>query len=172
MKKDKDNDRDRLAQWLRDAHAMEEQAETMLTAQASRLEHYPELRRRIEQHIEETRRQASRVDDCLKRLKTGRSSTKDIAGKLSATMQGLGGMVAGDEVVKGAMAGYVFEHMEISSYTALATAAEEAGEAEIARVCQENLAEEQAMAEWLYEHLPSVTKKFLAREEVGAPAKR
>jgi ferritin-like metal-binding protein YciE len=39
---------DRIEQWLRDAHAMEEQAETMLTAQASRLENYPDLRRRIE----------------------------------------------------------------------------------------------------------------------------
>lgn len=46
---------DHLNDWLRDAHAMEKQAETMLTAQAERLEHYPELRARIVQHIEETR---------------------------------------------------------------------------------------------------------------------
>ncbi|MBZ9985459.1 MULTISPECIES: DUF892 family protein, partial [unclassified Mesorhizobium] len=35
--------RDWLIQWLRDAHAMEEQAETMLSGQLSRLESYPEL---------------------------------------------------------------------------------------------------------------------------------
>ena len=35
-----------LNQWLRDAHAMEQQAEEMLSAQASRLEHYPVLRGR------------------------------------------------------------------------------------------------------------------------------
>lgn len=41
--------RDWLIQWLRDAHAMEEQAETMLSGQLSRLESYPELGDRIRQ---------------------------------------------------------------------------------------------------------------------------
>jgi ferritin-like metal-binding protein YciE len=164
--------RDRVAQWLRDAHAMEEQAETMLTAQAGRLERYPELRSRIEQHIEETKRQASRIEACLEQLDSSSSGMKDLAGKFTATMQGVGGMFAGDEVVKGAMAGYVFEHMEIASYTALAAAAEKAGEPEVARVCRQNLEEEKAMADWLAAHLPSVTEAFLGREEAGAPAKR
>ena len=42
------NARDRLIQWARDAHAMEARAETMLGMTASRLEHYPELKARIE----------------------------------------------------------------------------------------------------------------------------
>ena len=44
-----------LLDWLRDAHAMEQQAEKMLKAQSERLEHYPQLKARIDQHIEETR---------------------------------------------------------------------------------------------------------------------
>lgn len=48
---------DNLLDWLRDAHAMEQQAEKMLTAQSERLEHYPELKARIVQHIDETRGQ-------------------------------------------------------------------------------------------------------------------
>lgn len=40
--------------WLRDAYAMEKQPETMLKAQASRLENYPDVRARIEQHLRET----------------------------------------------------------------------------------------------------------------------
>ena len=39
--------RDNLIAWLRDAHAMEEQAETMLTAQQGRLQNYPALKDRI-----------------------------------------------------------------------------------------------------------------------------
>ena len=35
---------ERLNEWLRDAHAMEEQAEQMLSATASRIENYPELK--------------------------------------------------------------------------------------------------------------------------------
>jgi ferritin-like metal-binding protein YciE len=45
-------------EWLRDAHAAEEQAETMLSGMARRIENYPELKARIEQHIGETQRQA------------------------------------------------------------------------------------------------------------------
>jgi ferritin-like metal-binding protein YciE len=106
------------------------------------------------------------------KLNGSTSATKDTAGKLLATMQGIGGMFMGDEVAKGAMTGYVFEHFEIASYTELAAAAEACGEPEIARTCRENLAEEQAMAEWLKERLPSVTQTFPRREQMGAPAKR
>jgi ferritin-like metal-binding protein YciE len=151
---------------------MEEQAETMLSAQAGRLENYPELRMRIERHIEETRTQASRIESCLKQLGSDTSGLKDMAGKFTAGMQGVGGVFAGDEVVKGAMAGYVFEHFEIASYAALIAAAEEAGQPEIAAVCRENLSEEEAMAESLRAQLPGITRAFLMREETGAPAKR
>ncbi len=41
--------------WLRDAHAMEKQAESMLESMASRIDNYPELRARIEQHLNETK---------------------------------------------------------------------------------------------------------------------
>src|SRR3546814_6791992 len=39
-----------LMDWLRDAHAMEEQAEKMLRATAGRLENYPDLKARLESH--------------------------------------------------------------------------------------------------------------------------
>ena len=63
-----DNIHETTMDWLRDAHAMEEQAEKMLTTTAERLENYPELRARIEQHIQETRHQAEQVRGCIQRL--------------------------------------------------------------------------------------------------------
>jgi ferritin-like metal-binding protein YciE len=75
--------KERLVQWLRDAYAMEEQAESMLSAQVSRLENYPDLRSRIRQHLEETRDQASRIERCLDQLQSDRSSTKDLLVNLS-----------------------------------------------------------------------------------------
>lgn len=48
------NPNEHLVDWLRDAYAMEKQAESMLKAQSSRLENYPELRQRIDQHLQET----------------------------------------------------------------------------------------------------------------------
>ena len=78
-----------------------------------------------------------------------------------------------DEVVKGAMAGYVFENLEIATYTVLIEAAEVAGELETVEVCRSIIKEEVAMAEWLKEHLPEVTRAFLERSaDPGAVAKR
>ena len=45
--------RENLLDWLRDAHAMEQQAETMLSTTASRIKNYPEMKARLEQHAEE-----------------------------------------------------------------------------------------------------------------------
>lgn len=82
-------------------------------------------------------------------------------------------MTMTDEVVKGAMAGYVFENLEIATYTVLIEAAEVAGELETVEVCRSIIKEEVAMAEWLKEHLPAVTRAFLERSaDPGAVAKR
>ena len=126
-----------LVQWLRDAHAMEEQAETRLSGQLSRLENYPELSDRLRIHLEETKSQAARLRKCLDLINESTSAMKDAGGKLTAMAQSISGVFAGDEVMKGSLAGYTFEHMEIASYTILIAAAEDAGEAEVARICEE-----------------------------------
>jgi ferritin-like metal-binding protein YciE len=164
---------DTVDQWLRDAHAMEEQAEQMLSAQARRIENYPEVATRIQAHIEETRSQRDRIEECLRARGTDASGMKDMTAKASAMMQALGGAAMGDEVVKGAMSGYTFEHMEIAAYTTLAAAARAAGDMRTAQVCDEILREEVAMADWLAEHLPQVATTFLQRDEAdSARAKR
>lgn len=150
--------KDRLTQWLRDAHAMEEQAETMLNSQVKRLENYPQLRDGFARHLEETRSHAKRIEGCLDRLGESTSAIKDAGAKMVAAAQGLSGMFAGDEVMKGTLAGYTFEHMEIASYRMLMTAAEEAGDPETRSVCEGILQEEEAMAEWLASHMPETTR--------------
>src|SRR5690606_15565023 len=91
-------------QWTRDAHAMEEQAITMLEGQAGRLENYPRLEARIRQHLEETRQQAARLTEYLDRRGTDTSTLKDLGGKLTAMGQAMSGMFASDEVMKGSLA--------------------------------------------------------------------
>lgn len=155
---------DNLVDWLRDAHAMEQQAESMLRAQSSRLENYPELKIRIDQHIEETIGQQKLLDGCLARLNASASTIKDMGAKIIAFGQGASGMFVSDEVVKGAMASYVFEQMEIASYTVLIAAAKAAGDVETQRACEQILPQEEAMAEWLKNHLPELTQAYLARD--------
>ncbi|CAG8868743.1 Protein YciE [Pseudomonas fluorescens] len=152
-----------LLDWLRDAHAMEQQAEKMLRAQSERLEHYPKLKARIDQHIDETLGQQKLVEECLTRLGGSSSTLKDITGKLMAFGQAVGGSLMSDEVIKGAMAGYVFENVEIATYTVLIAAAEAAGDSGTKAACEKILPQEIAMAEWLLQHLPELTQAFIIR---------
>jgi ferritin-like metal-binding protein YciE len=154
-----------LLDWLRDAHAMEQQAEKMLKAQSERLEHYPKLKARIEQHLQETLDQQQLVEDCITRLGGSSSTLKDIASKLMAFGQAIGGSMMSDEVIKGAMAGYVFENVEIATYTVLIAAAKAAGDKQTQAACEQILPQEEAMAKWLLQHLPELTEAFLQRSE-------
>jgi ferritin-like metal-binding protein YciE len=110
---------DRLMHWLRDAHAAEEQAETMLNGMSRRTQNYPKLKARIDQHIQETTRQAERVRGCIERRGGGTSTIKDTAARMVALGQAMSGMFVGDEVMKGSIASYAFEAMEIASYNIL-----------------------------------------------------
>jgi ferritin-like metal-binding protein YciE len=156
---------DRLIQWLRDAHAMEEHAVTMLSTLAGRLDGYPEFKTQVERHLKETERQVERLNACIDRRNGGSSAIKDTIAKMAAFAQGASGIAVGDEPVKGALALYTFEHMEVASYQILIAAAEEVGDMETKRVCEEILQEEAAMGQWLGDALQSLTHSYLAREE-------
>jgi ferritin-like metal-binding protein YciE len=166
------NAEERLMEWLKDANAAEEHAQTMLTGMAARLKNYPKLKARIKKHITETKRQAKLVKICIRRRNGKTSVIKDTGGKLVATGQALSGMFVGDEVMKGSLANYAFEAMEIASYRILISAAKYVGDKETARICERILAEEEAMAKWLEKNIPALTKQYLAREETpGVTAK-
>jgi ferritin-like metal-binding protein YciE len=154
---------DNFLDWLRDAHAMEQQSEKMLQGVIDRLEHYPKLRAQLQLHLEETHGQQQLLKGCLDRLGASPSLVKDISGKVIAFGQTVSGMFVEDEVVKAGMSTYIFEQMEIASYTILAAAAKANGDVETQRVCELILAQEIAMADWLKENLPELTFAYLSR---------
>jgi ferritin-like metal-binding protein YciE len=158
--------------WLRDAHAMEAQAETMLNAQIGRLEHFPTLKLRLEQHLRETEGQRRAVGGLLDSLGEDVSALKATMGKLMALGQGVVGAFAPDEVMKGLLASYTFENLEIGSYTMLIAGAEKLGLKQAVTVLTPVLDQERDMAAWIEENMPSLTHDFLARAETGAEAKR
>ncbi len=80
--------------------------------------------------------------------------------------QGLSGLFVGDEVVKGLLATYTFEHMEIASYKILIAASEKLGDVETKRVLEEIVREEEEMAKWLEARLSPITLQYLGREEM------
>lgn len=75
--------------WLRDAHAMEKQAESMLESMAGRIDNYPDLRSRIEQHVTETKRQITVLEEILDRNNISRSVLKDSMSKMAAFGQSM-----------------------------------------------------------------------------------
>lgn len=164
--------KDNFIAWLKGAHAMEEQAITMLAAQTRRLENYPDLKARMLSHLDETRQQAEDLQALLNRLSGAPSVIKDIAGRIAATVQGIPGLLMSDEVVKFTAAAYAFEHLEIATYRMLIAAADELGETEAQALLERILAEEMAMAAWLDDNLDPITRVFLMRDERDLQAKR
>lgn len=164
--------RQQMVSWLSNAHAMEMQAIQILENQARRIESYVELQTRILEHLEETRSQLEKVERCIERYGSTPSRLKDAGAMFIANMQALGGAFMPDEVVKGSIMSYVFEHLEIACYRSLIGAAEELGDAETAGICTEILRQEEAMAGWLEQRLPDLTREYLRRQRAGTHAKR
>ncbi len=84
-----------------------------------------------------------------------------MAGGAMGMMQGMSTGMFRDELVKNAIADYAMEHFEMACYSALASAAEDAGLTELAQTCREIFGEEAEMADWLEEHIPEVTRLHL-----------
>lgn len=164
---------DHLLDWLRDAHAMEEQAETMLQTASDRLQNYPELKAKMQAHLQETREQARMLRECIQRRGGDTSSMKDMAAKMGAMVHGLGARMADDEVMKVAMSCYAFEHFEVATYRILVAAADMAQDTQTRQVCEDILRQEEATAAWLGERLGVLTQEFLVLSQgAGADAKR
>ncbi|UKE47638.1 MULTISPECIES: ferritin-like domain-containing protein [Xanthomonas translucens group] len=159
---------ERLLKWLQDAYAMEQEASTMLTATAGRLEHYPQLKARIEQHITETKGQSEQVKRCIDLLGGTTPAIKGALASVMATVHAAGNSMMSDEVAKSLGISYAFEHLEVASYRALVIAAKQADQPQIAEICSTILDQEIAMAEWLIEHQEATVLAFLERERTDA----
>lgn len=159
-----------LAEWLRDAHAAEKQASTMLSGTANQLSRYPEFSEGLRQHGTMSGRQADDLEECLSQMGESISAIKDLAGQVTAVGQTLSGLVVGDEVMKAALAISTYTEMEMSSYKILIAAANAAGKPDIATVCERLLQEEEGFARWLDQQLPTLTAEYLRREEADSTA--
>ena len=155
---------------LRNAHAVEKQALSIMTPQVSRIEHYPEVAERLQAHIEETNGQIARLDELLAGFDTSSSALKDLGLSMSGTMAALTHSVAGDEIVKNSFANYAFEHFEIAAYKSLLVMAEDGGFAHATAALKQSLGEEEAMAQWIEDNLPVVTRRYASLYAKGGSA--
>ena len=157
---------------LKNAHAMENQALSIMKPQAARIENYPEVGAQLERHIRETEGQIQRLEAILDGLGEDRNSLKDMALSLAGTFAAVGHTVAPDEILKNSMANFAFENFEIAAYKSLITLAEASGHSDAIPQLQRNLDEELAMAGWLDQNIEAVTLKFASLKEAGETAKK
>lgn len=125
---------------------------------------FPDMQSRIQQHVEETRRHAEVIVECLSLLGEKPSMAKSMMGDVMGRVQGMSTGMFNDELVKNALADYASEHFEIACYRSLIAAAEAVGQQQIAELCEQNLRDEEQMALWLEEQIPEVTRLILQQE--------
>lgn len=160
-----DEQKDMYLAWLNDAHAMEMGLITMLEKQVKETENDSMMQERIRQHLEETKDHAEMVEGCIERNGGKVSTSKDLMSKMSAALNGFGMSMASDAMVKNVLNSYAAENLEIASYTAIKAAAEELGDVQTSAVCDKILEDEESMAEWLLEQLPTVVQRRIVTME-------
>lgn len=157
---------------LRNAHAVEKQSAATLRPQIDRLANYPELQKRIRQHLDETYEQEKRLEIVLRKLDSSPSMLKDITLSLMGSGQQGWQSLADDTPIKATLADSMVEHFEVATYRALFTLADLAGEKVVGEDLAPSLREEEAMAAWLDEHLPAIVRAYVEQEVVEDRAEK
>lgn len=129
---------------LAEAHALEVQS-SQLMDKATGLAGDPDLARIYAGHLEETRRQATHVEQRLEALGGDTSLMEDAALKLGALDWSQFFKAQSDTPAKLAAFAYALEHLEIAGYELLQRTARRAGDVETGQLCERILAEERAM---------------------------
>lgn len=147
--------------WLSDAHSTEINMIAALEEHISDAGQFPDLSAGLNMHLEQTRRHADLIKNCLDRQGGSTSGLKTGIGKLAGAAKGIMNSTYHDEVVRNTIDDFVAENLEIASYTSLITAAEALGDVETAQICKTILREEEQAEALLRQQLPVVTQAAL-----------
>lgn len=150
-----------VCDWLRDAHAMEQQAEKLFAGQAERLKDYVELSAKLKDELTYVTANQILLAGLVKKLGSSTSIFKDSVAKFVAFEQNMTGALMSDEPVKGILALHTFTQMAVGSYKILVSAADESGETDIKATCETLLASSERRAAWIESELNTITRTFL-----------
>jgi ferritin-like metal-binding protein YciE len=137
---------EQLRKYLADAHAIEEQAETLLE-RGPKLAGSPTLARIYGEHLDETRDHAEAIEARLDALGGDPSGLKDAAMRLGALNWGAFFQAHPDTPGKLAAFARAFEYLEIGGYEQLARVAQRAGDEETVAVVERIHAQEREAAD-------------------------
>ena len=136
---------EKLADYVEDAHAMEQNDLKMLDSMISTTDD-PQVKEMIEHHKRETEEHEQRLRERLEAMGRGTSTRKQAQAVGAALLKGVGDQARGDKAGKNARDGYMAEHLEIAAYLLLERLAQKVGDTETAEVARRNRADEEEMA--------------------------
>jgi ferritin-like metal-binding protein YciE len=179
----------KLIQYLNEAYGTEMRRETALQEHITTAIR-PTYRKRLKDHLSETKRHARQVKQAITRLggvaqtvsTPGPQSVTDVAGaviggaqKAVALAQGplhaLRGTGPEEKQLKNAKREYASEAEEIATYTAVATLADTLGNKDVRELARTILREEQRMSAFLAKEIARLTSA-VAKAEVPAAERR
>jgi ferritin-like metal-binding protein YciE len=155
--------------YLTDVHAIELQALEQVK-RARKVAGDPEIEAAFSDHVRETERHLTYVEDRLTARSWAPVPQKDIPAKLSGVGMALFARFAPDTPGKLVAHAYSYERMELAAYVLLARLAERAGDPETVRTARMIAAEEQAMADRLtacFDRAVDASLKDLGVDDVG-----
>jgi ferritin-like metal-binding protein YciE len=175
------NERDsKLVQWLGEAHAKEAELEADLTAHIALTEKRP-YKRRLQQHLKETREHKRLVARRIKELGGSApdggpsvagvpGAAGELAGKAVAAVKGQVGMMRAavsaqaETHLRNAQEELREEHVEIALYKRIETFADEVGDRDTARTARGIRRQEERMAKYLDGELERLVKQVVRSE--------
>jgi len=171
----------KIVQYLTEAHGKEKELEVSLAAHIE-MATRPAYKKRLKEHLKETRQHAKLTERRLKKLGSGGLTAKagGLASRGVAAAKGplhaARGTGAEEKQLKNAKTEFSEEHEEIATYLAIETLATEVGDAETAKIAKGIRRDEERMAAFLAKQIPVLTRavakaEIPAAERNGASAK-
>jgi ferritin-like metal-binding protein YciE len=147
------NQRDaKLIQYLSEAYGKERELEVALQADIA-MTTKPPYKKRLQQHLKETKAHAKELDRRIKKLGGGSQTVQSLVGKATAVAKGPLHMIRGsgeqEKLLKNAKTQFTAEQEEISTYLALEVFANKVGDKETAKLARDIRREEERMAKFL-----------------------
>lgn len=141
-----------LSDWVRNACSMEMGLVSVLERQTREVSGDPQLVQGLDHHLRQTRQHVELLKGCLQRM--GESVTAIQPSNPIDRMYGQMNSDGVDETLKTELLDFVTENFEAASYKAIGALAQQLGDPETARVCEQILRDEMAIARALDLRLP------------------
>ena len=170
----------KLIQYLNEAYGKEKELETALQAHVKMAGSRATYKKRLQEHLKETKAQARGLERRIKQL-GGKAEASALPGpaaavtaaasKAAAAAKGpvhaLRGTGESEKLLKNAKTELWNEYEEIGNYVAIETLAQSLGDKETEKLAREFRKQEERMANFLVKLLPQLTKA-VAKEEIPA----